>query len=58
MTVLCLRDWKNFRERTLKPMLDMAFIEPTQPDSPRSPTQKYRLTAKGRAYLEAVKGNG
>ncbi|WP_345945479.1 Fic family protein [Methanosarcina sp. DH2] len=24
----------------------------TQPDSPRSPTQKYRLTAKGKEFLD------
>jgi len=27
-------------------------IEMTQPDSPKSPTQKYRLTPKGRAAAD------
>ncbi len=30
----------------------------TQPDSPRSPTQKYRLTAKGRELLAYYAGIG
>lgn len=37
------------------PALAGAFIEMTQPDSPTSPTQKYRLTAKGRGVLEGRK---
>ena len=32
--------------------LAAGFIEMTQPSSPRSPTQKYRLTEKGRAWLK------
>lgn len=35
----------------LKRLLLGEFIELTQPNSPRSPTQKYRLTAKGMAAL-------
>jgi ATP-dependent DNA helicase RecG len=31
----------------LKPAIDDGFVEMTQPDSPKSPTQKYRLTKKG-----------
>ena len=31
----------------LQPAMDMGLIEMTQPDSPKSPTQKYRLAAKG-----------
>jgi predicted transcriptional regulator len=31
----------------LKPAIDGGFVEMTQPDSPKSPTQKYRLTKKG-----------
>lgn len=34
------------------PALAGAFIEMTQPDSPTSPTQKYRLTAKGKSVVE------
>jgi hypothetical protein len=35
----------------LQPAIQAGFVEMTQPDSPKSPTQKYRLTAKGKAQL-------
>jgi len=35
----------------LQPAIQAGFVEVTQPDSPKSPTQKYRLTAKGKAQL-------
>jgi hypothetical protein len=35
----------------LQPAIQAGFVEMTQPDSPKSPTQKYRLTAKGKAIL-------
>jgi len=35
--------------------LKEALIEMTQPDSPNSPTQKYRLTPKGKAWKEKLK---
>ena len=38
---------KNFRKLYLIPALESGVIEMTQPDSPNSPTQKYRLTDKG-----------
>ncbi|KPQ22772.1 MAG: putative transcriptional regulator containing an HTH domain and an uncharacterized domain shared wi [Halomonas sp. HL-48] len=41
----------KFREAVLNPLLDLRLIEMTQPDSPRSPTQKYRLTDLGRQVL-------
>lgn len=42
---------EDFRKRYLKPALKAGLVEMTQPDSPRSPTQKYRLTAKGHDLL-------
>ena len=33
--------------------LEDEWIERTQPDSPRSPTQRYRLTGKGQRWLPA-----
>ena len=49
MSVLKLKNRSSFLEFYLSPALRIGFIEMTQPDSPRSPTQKYRLTAKGLA---------
>jgi len=42
----------KFRNQVLSPLLSNELIEMTQPDSPRSPTQKYRLAAKGKAFLD------
>lgn len=41
----------KFRAVVLNPLLDLGLIEMTQPDSPRSPTQKYRLTDMGKQVL-------
>jgi len=43
----------TFRENYLNPALQGDWIERTQPDSPRSPTQRYRLTTKGRHWLQS-----
>lgn len=45
---LQLKDRVNFSRMYLEPALALNLIEMTQPDSPKSPTQKYRLTKKGR----------
>lgn len=42
----------RFIENYLNPATSGGFVEMTQPDSPKSPTQKYRLTEMGRAVLE------
>jgi predicted ArsR family transcriptional regulator len=39
----------------LQPAIQSGLVEMTQPNSPKSPTQKYRLTAKGREYLQEEK---
>ncbi len=44
---LDLKNDEHFRKQYLLPALNGEFIEMTQSDSPKSPTQKYRLTAKG-----------
>ena len=49
MSALKLKNRSSFLEFYLSPALRIGFIEMTQPNSPRSPTQKYRLTAKGLA---------
>ncbi|MCF8039767.1 MAG: cell filamentation protein Fic [Desulfohalobiaceae bacterium] len=38
----------------LQPSIDAGFVEMTQPNSPRSPTQKYRLTSKGLEYIDKL----
>ena len=48
MELMNLKGTRNFTERYLEPATKDGYIELTQPDSPNSPTQKYRLTAKGR----------
>ena len=45
---LGLRHKPNFRKNYLNPALASGVIEMTAPDSPRSPTQRYRLTGAGR----------
>jgi Fic family protein len=39
----------TFRNNYLQPALAAGLIERTHPESPRSPTQRYRLSARGRA---------
>lgn len=51
MLALALKDRVNFRDIYLQPALEQGLIEMTQPDSPRSPTQKYRLTVLGKQVL-------
>ncbi|MDA7915710.1 hypothetical protein N9B94_00575 [Verrucomicrobia bacterium] len=51
MDVVNLSHRATFREIYLNPSLGKDWIEPTQPNSPRSSTQKYRTTEKGRAWL-------
>ncbi|WP_276965085.1 Fic family protein [Metallibacterium scheffleri] len=52
MQSLNLKHRPSFLEGYLNPALQQRFVELTQPDSPRSPTQKYRLTAQGKALLK------
>jgi len=51
MHALGLSHRPTFRNNYLNPALENGWIERTQPDSPRSPTQRYRLTGKGRRWL-------
>lgn len=48
MAALKLGGRRNFLERYLTPAIDAGWVERTEPDSPHSPTQHYRLTAKGK----------
>ena len=51
MQSLGLRHRPTFLYDYLQPAMDAGLVEMTQPESPKSPTQKYRLTAKGKAAL-------
>ncbi|MFH1738955.1 MAG: Fic family protein [bacterium] len=57
MARLSLSHRPTFRRNYLEPAIAAGLIERTQPVSPRSPTQRYRLTEKGRAFL-AKRRNG
>ena len=41
----------NNRQRHIVPLVEMGVLAMTQPDSPKSPTQKYYLTELGKALL-------
>lgn len=51
--LLGLKDRTHVRERYVNPSLDGGWIEMTIPDKPNSRLQRYRLTARGEAYLQA-----
>ena len=55
MTALSLKDRVNFTRNYLEPALSQGLIEMTQPESPQSPTQKYRLTEKGQRLIQVSK---
>jgi Fic family protein len=57
MKALGLAHRPTFRENFLNPALEGGWIERTQPASPRSPTQRYRLTSKGRRRLQMVEND-
>ena len=48
MQSIGLRHHPTFLYDYLRPAMDAGLVEMTQPESPKSPTQKYRLTAKGK----------
>ena len=47
-----IKDRKDLHNRFISPALAYGLIERTIVDVPHSPTQKYRLTAKGQAFLK------
>ena len=55
MMALKLGGRRNFLEKYLTPSIELGLVEMTQPNSPRSPTQKYRLTPKGIAAKKGAK---
>jgi Fic family protein len=53
MTKLALNHRPTFLYSYLQPALKAGLIEMTVPNKPRARNQKYRLTAKGKQYVEA-----
>jgi hypothetical protein len=51
-----MKDREHFRKTYLEPLVTAGWLERTIPDKPTSRLQKYRLTSKGRAWLNAWKG--
>jgi len=54
MNALELKGRDNFLKKYLDPALGSGLIEMTQPESPNSPTQKYRLTAEGCTFVTSL----
>ena len=54
MDALGLSDRKHFTETYLQPGLGEGLVEMTLPDSPRSRTQRYRLTALGSQVQDSL----
>lgn len=50
---LGLRNKRSFRKLYLDPAIEAGLVEMTDPESPRSPQQKYRLSPQGRELAEA-----
>lgn len=50
MELVGIKDKVSFRENYIQKALELGLIEMTQPKSPNSPTQKYRLTGNGKIY--------
>lgn len=54
LDALGLSDRKSMTDRYLRPALAAGLIEMTIPDKPNSRNQKYRLTAKGKHFVEVA----
>jgi len=52
MTALGFSHRPTFRANYLNPAMEGGWLDRTQPGSPRSPTQRYRLSAKARIWLQ------
>jgi ATP-dependent DNA helicase RecG len=55
---LKLRNADHFRKAYILPSIEDGWIEMTIPDKPQSRLQKYRLTAKGKAWLDKNSDKG
>jgi len=46
-------DRTKFKKGVVEPLLIEGLLEMTEPDSPNSPTQKYRTTVRGKQLIES-----
>ena len=46
------KDHTYFKSNVINPLIELGVVEMTQPDSPNSPTQRYRLTEAGKGLLK------
>lgn len=46
------KDHTHFKNNVINPLIELGIVEMTHPDSPNSPTQRYRLTEAGKALLK------
>ena len=46
MEILDRTNKSKFKDAIINPLVENRFLELTNPDKPKSPTQKYRLTSK------------
>ena len=50
---LKLKSWSDAKKRYVDPCLERRWIEMTTPEQPSSPSQRFRITGGGRAWVEA-----
>jgi len=55
MHAVGMKDRVSFSKNYLDAAIADDLIEMSQPNAPKSPTQKYRLTKKGRNIMESQK---
>ncbi len=53
-SVMGMNNATKFKNNYLNPLIELGVVEMTQPESPNSPTQRYRLTEAGRGLLKGV----
>jgi len=53
MAVSGRKNRTKFRDQVLKPLINTGLVEMTIPDKPRSSKQRYRITKKGREWLDS-----
>jgi predicted HTH transcriptional regulator len=57
MDLMELKNRTKFRNKYVKPLIELGLLEQTIPDKPTSSNQEYFLTAKGIAFLKSIKTN-